>query len=232
MQTCYDNGSTTGKTDYDAFWTCDSTNSCDGVYLCQWQKCNANAILCGLGGDSNYQIPYGTATISGNFTYIVTDEANLTSSMYITQFITGTYGTSGNLIDPTSAGTYAYTASKTPTSDDPYLIVYQDYKDSIVKNPVPYLIIDKADATVGTHNVGLTADDDTQVFIAEMDSSGEMTCRHAFGVGTINITTVNTTAGSSGRLSLTGTLQLYSPKAAPIYGGDISDSTLIACDPK
>jgi hypothetical protein len=232
MQTCYDNGSVAGKADYDAFWACDSTNNCQGNYLCNWENCQEKAKLCGLGGDTRYSVPYGTATLNGSFTYIVTNDTSLSSNMYITKFIEGTFGTAGHLIDPTAAGTFAYAQWIVPTTGSNFLALSQEYTDSILKNPMPYLVIDEADIKTGSHNVGLTATDTVQIFVAETDVDGNITCRHAFGVGTINISSINTSAGAAGNVSLTGTVQLYSPAAAPIYGGDITSASMVACQPK
>ncbi|HQB10040.1 MAG TPA: hypothetical protein PLW37_09235, partial [bacterium] len=189
-------------------------------------------ILCGLGGDTRYSVPYGTATLNGSFTYIVTNETSLSSNMYITKFIEGTFGTAGHLIDPTAAGTFAYAQWIVPTTGSNFLALSQEYTGSILKNPMPYLVIDEADIKTGSHNVGLTATDTVQIFVAETDVDGNITCRHAFGVGTINISSINTSAGAAGNVSLTGTVQLYSPAAAPIYGGDITSASMVACQPK
>ena len=94
------------------------------------------------------------------------------------------------------------------------------------------MLFRSADIKTGNHSVGLTATDTVQIFVAETNTDGKITCRHAFGVGTINISSINTSAGAAGNVNLTGTVQLYSLAAAPIYGGNITDATFVACDPK
>lgn len=110
-------------------------------------------------------------------------------------------------------------------------MVQQPTAGSTNLNPVVFMIIPVGTAT-GTLTAGLTNADKVSLYVADT-TGGSVTCIHAFGVGDVSLTDFNTALGASGRIAFTASnIQMYSPKNAPIYGGDISDADFVACAPR
>ena len=109
-QTCYNNGTSTGQTQYAAWQTCNENNSCKGYYDCLWKKCRDEDAVCGLAGDTvNYKIPYGKANISGTFTYLHSEDENWSNANGLQGgFLTGTFGKTNVKIVDDPSSVYAF----------------------------------------------------------------------------------------------------------------------------
>jgi len=235
---CYDNAEEQAQTDYTDFWTCNSDNSCSGNPGCLYEHCKDLGIECGelKEVDSSYSAPYGTASLSAIFEYIVSDAdgSSLSSEKLIeTYFISGTIG-SGTFNNPTQQGIFSYADYIIDAVDgDVIQMVQQPYANngSTNLNPVVFMII-PVGTTTGTVTAGLTNSDKVSLYVADT-ANGKVSCIHAFGVGDVSLTDFNTALGAAGRIAFTASnIQMYNPKNAPVYGGDISDTDFVACAPR
>ena len=231
---CFEAGNTKGQTEYQAYEDC-KTGSGSTNYLEVYEACTTEAEVCGFAGDPAYSIPYGKADLSGNFGYIITTETDIMSNMVIeSPFITGNVGTLP-IVNVSAAGVaFSYASYTAAAGADPAsFVAFQDYNQTALTNPIAYIVGDPTKITVGTNGVGLTGDDTLQLYVAEVDATGAIVCRHGFAVGSVSITAFDTTAGDAGSFIISGSnLDIYSLAAAPVYGGDISDATFVACDPE
>ena len=229
-QTCYNNGTTTGKNQYMAWENCNVSNSCEYYYDCLWKKCRDEDAVCGLAGDTaNYKVPYGKITINGTFNYLHDEnETNVLIANCISGgFVTGSFGSSNiNLIDSTKTP-LAYAKLVTPTDGDQYIALFQNHNDETATAPVAKMLVKATTAGTYTFGLGDFNEEKVRIFIDEKDGS----CIHAFGYGSVNISAISYTLGET-TISLSGELDIYSLKAMPYYGGDISDTNLVACEPK
>ena len=231
-QNCYNNGTSKGITEYNNWADCNDSHSCNYYYDCLWANCRDEEALCGLAGDtSNYKIPYGKAIINGTFNYL--NNQNSTSPKTISgAFATGTFGNNGKLAESSSSMySYAVLVEGDSSSDDSILLI--QVPNNLTDNSVITRMFIKA-TSAGTYTFGL-GDFNTEkvrLFVNNWDDDeSTFDCDHAFGYGSITISSIGYTTGDT-TISVSGEVDIYSYKAMPYYGGDITDSNFIACSPK
>ncbi|MBO4711907.1 hypothetical protein J5681_08345 [bacterium] len=230
-QTCYNNGTTDGKNQYMAWENCNTSNSCEYYYDCLWTKCRDEEAVCGFAGDTaNYNVPYGKVTINGTFTYLhdENEENILIANCISGGFVTGSFGRNNVSLIDSDKTPLAYATLITPTDgSDQYIVLFQGHNDETATAPIARMLVKATTAGTYTFGLGDFNEEKVRLFINEQDGS----CVHAFGYGSVNISAIGYTLGET-TISLSGELDIYSPKAMPYYGGDISDTNLVACEPK
>jgi hypothetical protein len=222
-ENCYNNGTIDGKAQYQDWQNCNESNNCEYYYDCLWEKCRNEEAVCGLAGDTvNYKIPYGKANISGTFTYLHSSDETVYSNHTIENgFITGSFGrTNVNLID-TNATPFAF-ASLENESSSQYIMLTQQHNTSTTAPIIQMLV---SATTNGTYVFGLGDFnvEKVRMFILDVENNS-LNCTHAFGYGAVTISNISYDLGET-TISLNGDIDLYSLKAMPYYGGDISDDT-------
>ena len=226
LHDCFNRGTTQAQNDFVNWQSCLSEYEYGEVCI--------NAITaCGEVGDMTYGLPYGHAIIDGNFEYILVPNEDLDGKYIDGYFVSGNFGTSGNIIAPSSGtnGTYAYAMTK-----DNVISLIQDYKNQSAKLN-PYVSINIKASTPGTYSVGL-GNDKIKIFINDWDyATDDVTCNHAFGYGYVEIegsALAETYESGAKTLKIKGEVDLYSFKNAPMYvtddgGHDISSTSMPAC---
>ncbi len=237
---CYINGNVTAREQYNDLIECDEANHCEGNYYCYYEHCLAEEETCGMVNDPNYRVPYGEVTINGTFPYLFSkDETEIQlSSDYIIDgtFATGTFGNDennlNNIVNPAgNPFAYAKIANFKDSPDTENITFVQTYKNDGVKSPVVHLVTTITEPGLD-YTLGLGEwDTEARIFISEMDSDGNKICDHAFGVGNIKINDISWVLGAT-TISIEGSATLYSFKATPHYGGDVSGIEWVACDPQ
>ena len=238
LANCFSDISAIARTQYNnLFSICNDAHECNGNYYCLWENCVEEEEICGMRGDTeNYNIPYGEVEINGTFTYL--HDQGETEILYShaleAAFVTGTFGNNNTPIVDSTGQLLSY-AKIAPFKDVPTetnITLVQTYKKEEGKSFGPTVHLVTTIKEPGEYTLGLGDwTTEARIFISNTDSEGEKICDHAFGVGTINITAISWTPGAT-TISVNGTAKLYSYKASPHYGGDISGTEWVACDPK
>ena len=241
-ENCYNNGTEAGKNQYMAWDNCNTSNSCEYYYDCLWTNCRNEEAVCGLAGDTvNYKIPYGKANISGTFTYLHTsdeiDNDGISANHVVMGgFINGSFGkTNVSLANDSSYALAIFFPEETEGEETypQYISLFQTENSSAPTLPTIQMILQAP--TTGSYTFGLGAikDEKVRMLVRNWDDSSQTySCDHAFGYGTVTISDISYELGET-KISLSGQIDLYSYKAMPYYGGDISDSQhFIACEPK
>ena len=238
IENCFSDISAVARTQYlNLFSTCNEAHNCENNYYCLWENCAEEEEICGMRGDTeNYNIPYGEVTINGTFTYLHAEGETeiLYSHALEAAFVEGTFGNNNTPVVDSEGQLLSY-AKIAPFKDVPEeknITLVQTYKKEEGKSFGPTVHIVTTLHETGTYKLGLSDwEEEARLFISNTDSEGEKICDHAFGVGTINITAISWTPGET-TISVNGTAKLYSYKASPHYGGDISGTKWVACEPK
>ncbi len=225
-QACVDNGDPAGQELFMTMYNCWSNNcaSAEDFTSCAKENCLNETEACGLSfgeeGNAAYPAPYGHLDININSTYILTNETQIDQSMVnMSYFATGTFGTNGSTQPMGAQGAYYYAAldqnavqiAQTPFANN----------GQTTLNPAVFLVIG-ADVAPGNVTVGLTQDDAAQLFVVDLNGNN-ISCYHAFGVGTLTVNTMNVAAGAAGNIAIVGSqIEIYSTENAPMYGGNIT----------
>ena len=236
---CYGNSTAIARSQYNALSNCGEEHNCNGSYYCFYENCLEQEEICGMKNDEEYDIPYGQVTINGTFTYLHAESEtsiNITDHAIHGPFVTGTFGngeTKMNVIDPTADQTKIISYAKiAPFKDVPTeknITLIQTYQED-GKTPTVHFVTTVTEP--GEYTLGLGEwTTEARIFVSETNSEGERSCDHAFGVGTVTISAISWDTGTT-EISVSGTATLYSYKAAPHYGGDISGTEWVACEPK
>ena len=246
---CYSNSTAVARTQYNALSQCSREHNCNGNFRCWYENCREEEEVCGMAVDSDYEIPYGHITISGTFPYLhaepQSEEDKITiSEEYVIMgaFVSGTFGNDNNIpvVDPEGAVfSYAQMSHfKAPNEADKNITFIQTYKTEEGKDPTPTVHLVTTITQSGDYTLGLGKwDTEARIFIKGKKSDGTP-CDHAFGVGTLTISDLSfpgigdVITGETTKITLSGEATLYSFKATPDYGGDVSDSEWVACDPE
>ncbi len=239
---CYSNSTTVARTQFESLNQCDEENNCNGNFRCWYEHCLEQEEICGMKNDPNYHIPYGQLTISGTFPYLHAEGEN--DIYYVNTmsgaFVTGTYGNDGKNIVDTTGTPYSYARIshfKAPNEDELNLTLIQTYKES---GKTPQVHIVTTISKSGDYKFGLGEwESEARIFVSKTDSNGERLCDYAFGIGTVSLSISGNpvdsigeiATGSSTEITVSGEATLYSYKATPDYGGDITDGKhWIACE--
>jgi len=193
--------------------------------------------------DPNYAVPYGEVTISGTFPYLhqepqSEDDKITISNEYVIMdtFVTGTFGNNNDIsvINPSAADkvfSYAQISHFKDAPDTENITFVQTYQGTEVKYPSVHLVTTITEPGLD-YTLGLGEwTTEARIFVKGTKSDGTV-CDHAFGIGSIKINDISWELGAT-TISLEGSATLYSYKATPDYGGNISDDEeWIACDPQ
>jgi len=216
---CYDNGTTTGQTDYDALTKCYQDNNCAGKDLtCIYDNCKTEGEKC------NFTIPalYGTAQANANILFIL-DYTKINDEDYITAhqnalinsaIFTGTYG-NGKPFTPQGENVMAYSARVALQGKTPHIVVAQFNETS---NPGIQMFFPSDNITAGKLLIPNNA-----YFFLINDLGNNTDCVLAISYfGEINVTkATNTTAVDGGALAFTiANTNIYHTTDTP--EGDIS----------
>ncbi|MBO7126998.1 hypothetical protein J6W78_05595 [bacterium] len=224
---CYNRGTDEAQNDYD-----EATQKCmTYTELDDLKKCLELRLKCGTPGDESYALPYGHAVINGSFSYI-NDPATTSFSQgtFIGTFVNGIFGSNGNIPDATSNATFSYAEVST---NGKYLVLNQGY-DSSEENKTPYVGLIIEATAPGTYLVGVDSKSKIEMDVYEPVSSTSI-CYHAFGYGYLELdgtALTDTYSIGAGTITVKGEVDLYSYKNAPMYNGDITNTDVVACQPK
>ena len=234
---CINRGETLAHDNYVALEKCfnnyvdETTGDINFNELVKDANCKTSLDSCGFIGNTDYAAPYGTATVETSINYIFSSaDADSSGMLSITEdksapsFITGTFGTSNTQIIDTNTikGSLAFAQlSEYSDTHEKFILITQTYKDTEIDcTPIAQMRIDVSEP--GTYTVGVTNDDKVKIFIREYDEN----CTHAFGFGSITISSISFTPGTTTLAINKGEITLYSLKNAPMFlSGDISDDT-------
>ena len=248
---CYSNSTAVARTQFESLNQCDEDNSCNGNFRCWYENCRERQEICGMKNDPNYSIPYGHVMISGTFPYLHPEPQSENEKITINNtyvlmgaFVNGTFGNSNNIPvvnQSESENVFSYAQMshfKAPNEADKNITFIQTYHDEEGKNTTPTVHIVTTITQSGDYTLGLGKwDTEARIFVKGTKSDGT-SCDHAFGVGTISISNIDypsisdVVTGETTKITVSGEADLYSFKASPDYGGDVSDNEWIACDPQ
>ena len=251
---CYIKSTPLARTQYNDLLECNEANNCNGNYRCWYEHCTEQEEICGMGVDSNYAIPYGSVTINGTFPYLHPEHQSEDDKITITEefvlmkaFVTGTFGNNNDIpvIDPAAADrvfSYAQISHfKAPFENEKNITLIQSYYQSDEnqdQNPTPTVHLVTTITQSGDYTLGLGEwESEARIFVKGTKSDGT-SCDHAFGKGTITISNISfpgiddVITGETTKIAVSGEATLYSYKATPDYGGDVSDDEWVACDPE
>ena len=252
---CYIKSTPLARTQYNDLLECNEANSCNGNYRCWYEHCTEQEEICGMGVDSNYAIPYGSVTINGSFPYLygdpkpVTvdpetevatetelpeDETKITidnDHVLMGAFATGAFGNNNTdiIADEEKVFYYAQISHFSDSLITNNITLVQTYQGSDKKTPTVHLVTTATEPAELTLGLGKWTTE-ARIFVKGTKSDGT-SCDHAFGVGTVNISAIGWTVGAT-TITVTGEAELYSYRATPDYGGDISGDYWVACDPE
>ena len=161
-------------------------------------------------------------------------------------FVRGTFGNNNTpVIDPAAeAGNKVFSYAqmshfKAPNLTDKNITLVQTYQHEEGTNPTPtvHIVTTITQSREEPYTLGLGKwEEEARIFVKGTKSDGTP-CDHAFGVGTISISNISypsisdVVTGAATQIIVTGAADLYSYKATPDYGGDVSDNEWVACDP-
>ena len=188
--------------------------------------------------ENGYAAPYGLMTLEGALTYIITDEQDITDDMFLKAAVaTGPMG-SGS-IRPATSGISTDFKFIERTKGNIYFMQQTPYEfgiETIIqKNPIVTLSIPEQLFREGELPLGLD-DSDTPalatLLVADANfKTSEIICIHAIGVGSITVSEAISTPGDEGRFTFSGSVEIFSPKNIPEYGGDVTNYKIKACAP-
>ena len=218
------------ENDEDEFNDCVNAHCQTETEPCSWSDT-------GPEGDTRYPAPYGTLQINVANTYLITNETQFDQSMVtMSSFASGELGGS-DIVPAETQYSYNY-AMFFDNGGQSYIEIVQSYTSDggqTLINPM-ILIVIPTDISVGTVPFGLDSGSVGQMYVADYDyNSNSFSCYHGFGYGELTVTAINAEAGSAGKISMNGTIEIYSAANAPIYGGDITSqlpSDWVNCEPR
>ena len=251
QENCYNSGSANGQSQVYALIQC--LNGCysEGMTNEEFSECansqceteisNCEGFGAGAPADENYHSPYGSLALNFSIAQIANDSdaANQQSTVGIgtAAFATGTYGNGTMSVTPADA--YMIQSSAMYSVDAQYgnsigiqqVPVYLAGNQPSGGNPIVMLQIPEENAAVGTLEVSAFQDAQAMLYVVDINwTTQQISCFHAFGDGSINITALGDYA-NHGNISLTGNVTLYSPKNFDKYGDISSGLTVPVCNP-
>ena len=251
---CVENGDPAGQEVFMTMYNCWSNNCASASTNeeftdCVVANCNAETEACGLRvtpaeGDPSYNATYGSLSISFSVDQIANDSDanNQQSTVGITQaaFATGTYGNGSTSVTPADAYMIQSMASYYEQSQNGQLYkgiqvqqipVYVQGNQGVGGNPLVILDIPEDSAAVGAIKTSLYQDGQAQLYVVDVNwSTSQISCFHAFGEGTVNITNIGDIA-NHGALAINGNVTLYSPKNYDGNGDISSQLGVPVCNP-
>jgi len=250
-QSCFDScvatGTPEGQEIFTAMYSC-WINNCANVTSdsefteCVKTNCLTETEACGLKlnpasqeGDTRYPAPYGTLQINVANTYLITNETQFDQSMVtMSSFASGELGGS-DIVPAETQYSYNY-AMFFDNGGQSYIEIVQSYTSDggqTLLNPMIFVVL-PTDISVGTVPFGLDSGSVGQMYIVDYNNN-KISCYHGFGYGELTVTSINAEVGSAGKVSMNGTIEIYSAANAPMYGGDITSqlpSDWVNCEPR
>ena len=246
---CVQNGDPAGQQVFMTMYNCWSNNCANASTNeeftdCVIANCNAETEACGLrvapvDGDSSYKSPYGSLNINFSVDQIANDSDGQQSTVGITQaaFATGTYGNGSTSVTPADAymiqsmASYSVDAQYGNSVGVQQIPVYNNNGQGVGGNPVVIFVVDEENAAVGALNTSLYQGAQAMLYVVDVNwNSGQISCFHAFGEGTVNITNIGDIA-NHGALSMNGSVTLHSPKNYDGNGDISSQLGVTVCNP-
>ena len=202
----------------------DKTAECSAENCAEWDE------LCHVAAAFEYKVyapaPYGNAEFAGDFSLILgntypTSENQITFKSFVSgQISSMTLAPGGTII--------SFVRMVDDARDGKVVEVYQvpyNVETSTPKNPVVILKIKVNSATEGNHTVGVADDSDSRLLVVDVDSKYDISCYHAFGIGSFKISKAVIEIGSTGVLNFSnGQAELFSPYNIPELGGDARET--------
>lgn len=234
---CYARGTAEAQNDiYERNQKCPSYTEFEDLKHCQELY-----VKCGQKGDESFETPYGHAIINGSFAHIhEAGTSNFSTGTYISTFVTGNFGSNGNIPDATAQSDASFAFAQLNTNGD-LIILRQVYDSTSGSGKTPYVTFLIDAHAPGTYLVGLGKNDNVNMYVSENAATAADQCDHAFGYGYVELSgTALTETYTTGAYTITikGEVDLYSYKNAPMYvgqtsnNGDITSDTVIACPKK
>ena len=228
---CYGYGDDEEQFNYRAWRNCfDEKCAEDQTAECSAEQCAEWDALCNVTEAFEYKIeipvPYGNATFAGNFSYIFKTASLPNAETPEDQIVVDSFA-QGNISDMTFAsnGTMISFAKMTTDPQKGRMVeVYQipyNITTHALGNPAVILRIKVGSAIEGTHTIGVTEESEADFVVADIDSTSNILCYHAFGIGSFTIDKAVIETGYTGRLQFSnGTVELFYPQNIPELGGD------------
>ena len=249
-QACFDAGDPGGQSTFMEMYNCWDVNGClnaesQGEYSeCVLNNCYSEVDACGLMGgsgedaDTSYNSPYGSLSLALSVNQIANDtDDSKTSTIGIveSEFATGTYGNGSTSILPYGAQQIQsqvryYAERGVQVLQIP---IFQNGNGYSGGNPLVLLNILGENSTVGTLNVSPFNDSQAHIMVVSVNwdlAKPDISCVHALGQGSLNITYVGDIA-NHGSLFFNGNITLYNPKNYNFYGDISADIPYPVCSP-
>lgn len=228
---CYGSGSAEGQLNYrrwrecfDSSCTEDKTAECSAANCAEWDElCN---VAEAFEFEITYPAPYGSAEIEGSFNFILNNTyPSSANEISTTPFVRGSIA---SMQLASSGMTITFLRMTTDKRDGSVVEAFQSpfNKNTMTPmNPVVILRIKTDSAAVGSRTVGLSDESEARFIVGEVDERYNITCYHAFGIGSFKIDSADIKAGSQGKLQLSGgKVELFSPANIPELGGDARET--------
>ena len=230
ISSCYKRGTDDEQLYYRRWRECfddkcagDKTAECSAENCGEWdEKCN---VASAFEHEMTVPAPYGNATFGGDFYFILNNSyPTAENQIEFKSFASGKISTT----PITPGGTIiSFVITANDPRDGKVVEVYQvpyDVTTKIPGNPVVILRIKVAAATEGSHTLGVSDESEARLIVGEVDSLYNITCYHAFGIGSFKISKAVIEIGASGNLSFSnGTAELFNPQNIPELGGDATE---------
>ncbi len=247
QQACLDNGDPAGQEIFMTMYNCWTQNCAneqtqDGFTHCVTANCKAETEACSIivddgNGDTGYNSPYGSLSLDFSVDQVANSSDQDLTGIVSSAFATGTYGNGSTSVTPADAYMIQTRASYSTNSQFgagiqvQQIPVYAEGQQGVGGNPVVVLVIPEENAVVSDLNLSIYQNSQVHLYVADINwSTSQISCFHAFGEGTVNITNIGDIA-NHGALALNGNATLYSPKNYD-GNGDISEQIQITvCDP-
>ena len=227
MNDCYSAGTEDEQLNYRRWKEC-FMNECaeDQTAECSAEKCAEWDALCNVAEALDFEIvfpaPYGSAEFEGSFSYILSNsypasEKEITMRAFA-------QGSIASMQLATSGLMITFVRITNDLNDGSIVEVFQapfDANTMEPMNPVTILRIKRDSAVKGERTIGVTEDSEARLIVGEIDDKYNISCYHAFGIGTFSIVDANIQTGSQGKIELSkGHVELFSPQNIPELGGD------------
>lgn len=235
---CVTYGEDEGQQNYNNWKNCfDSECPSEQTAECSEKECPQESAACGISKDKPapqpFPAPYGIVKILADFKYIVKDGFPAGDSELIYEpFLTGKLSKIN--VDSTVASfLFSFVNLKNNGTDDVIEVVQIPMMAdaTTIVNPISRLTMKTENATEGVHSIGINSSYDSILEIFHITDDGETVCHYAFGLGNFTIDKINPVAGNEGYLNMSSeSIELYSPRNFPLFGGDVSDQTgVVSC---
>ena len=180
------------------------------------------------------ELPEEETKITLNSTYVI-----------MGSFVTGTFGNNNTNVINQAAADKVYSFAqmshfKAPNLTEKNITLVQTYQHEDGNNPEPtiHVVTTITQSREEPYDLGLgNWEEEARIFVKGTKSDGTQ-CDHAFGIGKLSISNISypsisdVVTGQATQIAVSGSATLYSYKATPDYGGDITyEEHWVECDP-